>query len=109
MEENVWSDPNIYSTLKKDFVLISLYVDDNEHALPADQQFSYVKPSGKIKKIQTYGDKWATMQTLNFKNASQPFYVLMDSDLNVLNKPEQYTDVTSYYRWLKDGLKAFNK
>jgi len=90
-------------------VLISLYVDDNERQLPADQQFSYVKPSGKIKKIVTYGDKWSTMQTLNFKNASQPFYILMDSDLTVLNKPEQYTDVTSYYTWLKDGLKEFNR
>ncbi len=109
MEENVWSDSNIYSTLKQDYVLISLYVDDNERALPADQQFDYVKPSGKIKKITTYGEKWATMQTVNFKNASQPYYVLIDSDLKVLNKPEQYTDVTSYYVWLKDGLKEFNK
>ena len=109
MEENVWSDLNIYGTLKKDYVLISLYVDDNERELPADQQFDYVKPSGKIKKITTYGEKWATMQTLNFKNASQPFYVLMDSDLKILNKPEQYTDVTSYYRWLKGGLEEFNR
>ncbi len=108
MEENVWSDPSIYSTLKKDYVLISLYVDDNEKKLPLEQQFDFVKPSGKIKKITTYGEKWATMQTVNFKNASQPFYVLLDSDLKVLNKPEQYTDVTSYYRWLKDGLKEFN-
>ena len=109
MEENVWSDPNIYSTLKKDYVLISLYVDDNEKTLPLDQQFDFVKPSGKIKRITTYGDKWSTMQTVNFKNASQPYYVLMDSDLKVLNKPEQYTDVTSYYKWLKDGLKEFKK
>ena len=108
MEENVWSDLNIYKTLKNDYVLISLYVDDNENKLPVDQQFNYLKPSGKIKKITTYGEKWATMQTVNFKNASQPFYVLMDSDLKILNKPEQYTDVTSYYTWLKDGLKAFD-
>jgi len=107
MEENVWSDPNIYNTLKKDYVLISLYVDDNEKTLPVDEQFDYIKPSGKIKKITTYGEKWATMQTVNFKNASQPFYVLLDSELRVLNKPEQYTDVTSYYKWLKDGLKEF--
>jgi len=107
MEENVWSDPNIYNTLKKDYVLISLYVDDNENKLPVEEQFDFVKPSGKIKKITTYGEKWATMQTVNFKNASQPFYILMDTDLKVLNKPEQYTDVTSYYKWLKDGLKEF--
>lgn len=109
MEENVWSDPSIYSTLKKDYVLISLYVDDNERTLPEEEQFDFIKPSGKIKKITTYGEKWATMQTVNFKNASQPFYVLLDADLKVLNKPEQYTDVTSYYKWLKDGLREFKK
>jgi len=98
MEENVWSDPNIYKTLKKDYVLISLYVDDNERTLPLDQQFDFVKPSGKIKRITTYGDKWATMQTVNFKNASQPYYVLMDSDLKVLNKPE-CDKQTSNVKW----------
>ncbi len=109
MEENVWSDPNIYSTLKKDYVLISLYVDDNENTLPPEEQFDFVKPSGKIKKIRTYGEKWSTLQTVNFKNASQPFYVLMTSDLEVLNKPQQYTDKLSYHSWLKDGLKNFKK
>lgn len=107
MEENVWSDPNIYNTLKNDYVLISLYVDDNENKLPVDKQFDYVKPSGKIKKIRTYGEKWATLQTVNFKNASQPYYVLMSPELEVLNSPQQYTDKISYLGWLKDGLKSF--
>ena len=108
MEENVWSDPEIYATLRDKYVLISLYVDDNENPLPEDKQFDFVKPSGKIKKITTYGDKWATMQTVNFKNASQPFYVLMSSDLEVLNTPQQYTDQNAYLKWLNDGLDRFN-
>jgi thiol:disulfide interchange protein len=107
MEENVWSDPNVYSTLRDDYVLISLYVDDHENPLPEDKQFDFVKPSGKIKKIKTYGEKWATMQTVNFKNASQPFYVLMSPELEVLNTPQQYTDQNAYYNWLKDGLDKF--
>ncbi len=107
MEENVWSESNIYSTIKNDYVLISLYVDDNENPLPVEKQFDYVKPNGKIKKIRTYGEKWATLQTVNFKNASQPFYVLMTPELKVLNTPQQYTDKISYYGWLKDGLKQF--
>ncbi len=107
MEENVWSDSKIHSTLKNDYVLISLYVDDNENPLPPEEQFEFVKPSGKIKKIRTYGEKWSTLQTVNFKNASQPFYVLMSPELEVLNAPQQYTDRLSYYSWLKDGLKKF--
>lgn len=109
MEENVWSETSIYNTLKDDYVLISLYVDDNENPLPADQQFDFVKPNGKIKKIRTYGEKWATLQTVNFKNASQPFYVQLSPDLEILNSPQQYTDQVSYLNWLKDGLKQFKK
>ncbi|TYQ00354.1 thiol:disulfide interchange protein DsbD [Tenacibaculum adriaticum] len=109
MEETVWSHPDIYSTLRDDYVLISLYVDDNENPLPEEKQFDFIKPSGKIKKITTYGEKWATMQTVNFKNASQPFYVLMSPELEVLNTPQQYTDQVAYYNWLKDGLKSYNK
>lgn len=30
MEENVWSDPNVYPLLKDEYVLISLYVDDRK-------------------------------------------------------------------------------
>ncbi|WP_299838101.1 cytochrome c biogenesis protein CcdA [uncultured Tenacibaculum sp.] len=109
MEENVWSENNIYNTLKDDYVLISLYVDDNENTLPPEEQFDFVKPSGKIKKIRTYGEKWATLQTVNFKNASQPFYVQLSPEMEVLNSPQQYTDKLTYYNWLKEGLKNFKE
>ncbi|CAL2059355.1 protein-disulfide reductase DsbD family protein [Tenacibaculum sp. 190524A05c] len=109
MEENVWSESRIYNTLKDDYVLISLYVDDNENPLPADEQFDYVKPSGKIKKIRTYGEKWATLQTVNFKNASQPYYVQLSPDMEVLNTPQQYTDKLTYYNWLKEGVKRYKE
>ncbi|MDY0780800.1 protein-disulfide reductase DsbD family protein [Tenacibaculum sp. IB213877] len=109
MEENVWSQADIYRTLKDKYVLISLYVDDNENKLPADKQFDFVKPNGRVKKIKTYGDKWTTLQTVNFKNASQPYYVLMSPDLEVLNSPQQYTDKSTYYDWLKEGLQNYQK
>ncbi len=109
MEENVWSESRIYNILKDDYVLISLYVDDNENVLPADEQFDFVKPSGKIKKIRTYGEKWATLQSVNFKNASQPYYVQLSPDLQVLNTPQQYTDKLTYYNWLKEGVKRYKE
>ena len=109
MEENVWSEPDIYQTLKEDYILISLYVDDNEKELPAAQQFDFLKKNGKVKKIKTVGDKWSTFQVINFKNASQPYYVLLSPDLEVLNSTQQYTDRDTYYDWLQEGLQAFNK
>jgi thiol:disulfide interchange protein len=107
MEENVWSDSEIYTLLKEEYILISLYVDDNEKELPKAAQFDFKKANGQIKKIRTYGDKWSTFQVINFKNASQPYYVLMTADLEILNSPQQYTDIATYKNWLKKGIVNF--
>jgi thiol:disulfide interchange protein DsbD len=107
MEENVWSNSSIYALLSNDYVLISLYVDDHEKVLPEAAQFDFLKANGSIKKIRTYGDKWSTFQTINFKNASQPYYILMTADLEILNSPQQYTDITTYKNWLEEGIVNF--
>ena len=107
MEENVWSDPKVYSLLKNEYILISLYVDDNEKELPKEAQFTFLKDNGKTKEIKTVGDKWATFQVVNFNNTSQPFYVLMSHELEILNSPQQYTDIATYQNWLETGLKNF--
>mgnify|MGYP006197986167 CR=1 FL=1 len=73
------------------------------------KQFDYQKPNGKIKKIKTVGDKWATFQTVNFNTASQPFYVLLSPDLEMLNSPKEYTDKADYLQWLQTGLVNLNR
>lgn len=109
MEEQVWSTPEVFELLSQEYVLVSLYVDDRK-ALLADEQFSYAQPNGRIKKLKTVGDKWATFQTINFKNNSQPYYILLDEDLNMLNKPVGYTpDVDEYTEWLTAGLEEFQR
>lgn len=107
MEQNVWSDPAVYKALEK-FVLISLYVDDRQK-LPVHEQFDYQKRDGKIKRIRTVGSKWSTFQTINFQTASQPFYVQLTPEMELLNRPEKYTDKTSYLKWLREGLDRFEK
>ena len=109
MEENVWSKNNIYTLLKKEYILISLYVDDYEKELPEEEQFTYLKANGNAKKIKTYGDKWSTFQIVNFKNASQPYYILMNANLEILNTPQQYTDEDTYFDWLQKGIRNFKK
>ena len=104
MEEQVWSEPQILKTLKNDVVLISLYVDKRTE-LPKEEQFNYEKPNGDIKEIKTIGDKWATFQTVNFRNNSQPYYVMLDSNLKLLNKPIAYEpDADEFLRWLESGI-----
>jgi thiol:disulfide interchange protein DsbD len=103
MEENVWSSPEVFPLLRDDFVVISLYVDDRA-PLSKTAQFDFQYPNGRIKRINTIGKKWATFQAVNFNTASQPFYVQMTSDGRLLNSPIQYTDVTSFNKWLLQGL-----
>ncbi|AEM72281.1 Protein-disulfide reductase [Allomuricauda ruestringensis DSM 13258] len=103
MEENVWSDPDIYPIIKEDYVLISLYVDDRKE-LPEAQQFDFKYDSGRVKAIETIGQKWGTFQTINFNAASQPYYVLLSPNLEILNEAVQYVDIETYEKWLKSGL-----
>lgn len=105
MEENVWSDSKVKQVLENDVILISLYVDDRKK-LPVKDQFNFLYPETKnIKRIKTIGNKWATFQTVNFKNNSQPYYVLMNTDFKLLQQPIGNTpDKTEYYNWLVSGV-----
>ncbi|MGB6151363.1 MAG: hypothetical protein WBG48_05175, partial [Pricia sp.] len=103
----VWSEADIYPIIRDEFVLISLYIDDRDE-LPQDQQFDFKFASGRVKSISTIGQKWGTFQSINFNAASQPYYVLLSPDLEVLNKAVQYTDRDVYRTWLLEGLQRFN-
>ena len=106
MEENIWAAPEVYKLLKERYIIISLYVDDREK-LSTDKQFNYKYADGRIKQINTIGKKWATFQAINFKTASQPFYVQLTAEYQLLNPPIQYTDKTTFENWLLQGLEHF--
>lgn len=106
MEENVWSQPEVFKLINENYVLISLYVDDREK-LPADQQHDYMTSQGKIKRIETVGDKWATFQTETFVNNSQPWYPLISNDGKLLVSPVGNTpDPAKFAAYLTCGLEA---
>ncbi|MFT6371110.1 MAG: thiol:disulfide interchange protein DsbD [Maribacter sp.] len=108
MEENVWSEPEIFTILKNDYVLISLYVDDRKE-LPEAEQFDFQYDSGRVKRIENIAQKWGTFQDINFNAVSQPFYVLLSPDLEVLNNSIQNSDADTYRLWLLEGLSNFSK
>lgn len=109
MEENVWNKPEVFSIINEKYVLISLYVDDREK-LPANLQHDYMTAQGKLKHIETVGDKWATFQTETFVNNSQPYYALLNSDEQLLVKPVGYTPkVSEFAAYLNCGLEAAGK
>ncbi|MBF8455683.1 thioredoxin family protein [Kaistella sp. G5-32] len=109
MEEFVWNEPDILPTLQNEFILASLYVDDKE-ALPADQQKTIDMGAGKMKKIKTIGDKWSMFQQVNFNNNSQPHYVLVTPDGQIINNPVSgYMPKQHFKDFLECGLDYFKK
>ena len=104
MEDNVWSQDEIFKLINEDYVLISLYVDDRK-ALDKPYYSKFLK-----KKMRTVGNKWAEFQSMHFNKISQPYYILLSPDKKLLNKPRPYTpDVDVYKAFLECGLKKFNE
>lgn len=108
MEENVWTKPEVQELMEK-YILVSLYVDDKA-VLPIDQQQVYTTKSGAKVTINTVGTKWSLFQTENFNASSQPWYVAMSPNEQLLTAPVGYVpNATEYAAWLKCGLDAFEK
>ncbi len=106
MENNVWSDEKVKEVLKKEVVLISLYVDDKRE-LPKNEQ-TVSKVTGND--IITIGNKWTELIITRYNTNTQPYYVLMDLKEQKLNEPVSYTpNVEEYLTWLKTGISKFKK
>lgn len=94
MEELVWTGDGVRTMINENYILVSLYVDDRKKL-----------PTG-----ETVGNKWARFQSENFKQASQPLYVLLSPEQELLNHPIGYTpDETTYEAWLQCGLDAYEQ
>lgn len=105
MEENVWVDKEVNALLQQ-LVVISLYVDDTK-PLPEDMRF-VSSLTGKEKLVSTIGQKWHNFQIKHFNKASQPFYVLVSPDYEILNTPVAYMpDKSAYQAFLQCGINNF--
>ncbi len=109
MEEQVWSTSEVYDILQEKYIIISLYVDDKKE-LSEEEQFQYLRANGTVKNIETIGDKWGTLQTINFQNNSQPYYALVNHNMELLNITNAYEpNADAYLEWLKAGLENYKK
>ncbi len=106
MEDYVWPVAEINRTISERYVLVSLYVDAKAE-LPKDEQFIFETSNGTKKPILTVGNKWATLQTENFKSATQPLYALLSPDGKLLTDPVGYTPAVDEYKaFLDRGLQG---
>jgi len=103
MEADVWSTKEVLGIIRNDYVLIQLYVDDKTE-LPANEQY-VSKFSGKT--IKTIGNKWSDLQASKYNTNSQPFYVLLSSDGQMLVKPSGANyNPGKFALYLQSGLNA---
>lgn len=108
MEENVWNKEEVLRQLRNNYVVVSLYVDDQARLFP-DSKLKYLLDQHTGDKVRTVGGKWSSFQINNFERNSQPWYVLMHHDgKTLLNQPRGYTpDVAEYRAFLECGFDAF--
>ena len=106
MEAAVWTDPTVAEILNKEYVLISLFVDDKT---PLDEPIQ-VTENGQQRTLRTVGDKWSYLQRVKVGANTQPFYVLLDNEGKPLAGSRSYDeDIEAYVDFLKLGLKNFKK
>ncbi|MBO6118699.1 MAG: thioredoxin family protein [Bacteroidales bacterium] len=106
METAVWSNPTVKQMIQNDYILVSLYCDENTISLPQDE---WTEMNGKT--IKTLGRRNLNYQIEKFHANAQPLYVLMDGDGNLLtDKPQPYDkNVNNFIDFLETGLKNFKK
>ena len=101
-EEHIWTADQVWERIKEDYVLVSLYVDDRE--LLDEIMVSKVSK----KKMRNVGNKWTDFQATNFKQNTQPLYVLLSPEEQVLAAPRGYKEGTrDYSDFLDCGLNTF--
>ena len=106
MEAAVWTDPIVAEKLTKDYVLISLFVDDKT---PLPEQIK-ITENGQERTLRTVGDKWSYLQRSKFGANAQPFYVALDNEGHVLGKSYSYDeDISKYMDFLNQGIENYRK
>lgn len=105
MEATVWSDPAVLEIIRNKVVLASLYVDDRTELPVSEQVTSSI--DGKVK--NTLGRKLRDYQLSRFGVASQPYYVLIDHNGEILVKPVGECSLEEFLKFLNSGVEAFEK
>jgi len=107
MEAAVWTDPRVADRLTKDYILISLFVDDKT---PLAEPYEVTDDQGNKKVLRTVGAKWSYLQSHKFGANAQPFYVLLDNEGHPLCGSRAYNeDVSAFLDFLNTGLQRYHK
>ena len=108
MEAAVWTDPRVADKLNKDYVLISLFVDDKT---PLSEPYEVKDAEGNSKTLRTVGAKWSYLQSHKFGANAQPFYVLLDpyTGMPLGGSCAYDEDVSKYLEFLDKGTARYQE
>jgi thiol:disulfide interchange protein len=103
-EDRIWVADKVRNMIESKYVLVSLYCDDPK------QLEKEILSKNRNTLLRTVGNKWADHQILNFEQNSQPLYILLTPEEQILAKPRGYRDgIDDYATFLQCGLDAFDK
>ncbi|MDR2684784.1 MAG: thioredoxin family protein [Prevotellaceae bacterium] len=106
MEASEWTRDNVRERLSKDYILISLMVDDKT-ALPEAIE---INDNGSKRKLRTLGDKYSHLQQHKFGYNAQPYYVILNENGEPLAGSFTYEDLKKgkdFLDFLNFGLKNY--
>ncbi|MBP5241690.1 MAG: thioredoxin family protein, partial [Bacteroidales bacterium] len=107
MEHYIWPEPKVKELLTNEFIIVSLFTDENTIDLPESEWVT----DDRGRTLKTLGRRNGYLQRSQFNMNAQPYYVVINSDGKVLTK-ENYKydrDVQKFVDWLNEGLTNFKK
>ena len=104
MEGSVFEDAGVKKTISDEFITIKLMVDDKKEL----DKPMIVEENGKKREIKTVGDKWSYLQRHKFNSNSQPYYVVLDKNGNMMSGPFAYKeDIPAFQKFLDTGVNNY--
>lgn len=100
MESRVWSDPEVLSILKNDYIIVALYTDDKQKL---DKEDWLTTESGDV--LKQMGRKNSYIVRTLWEVNAQPNYVLLSPDGEQIAPVRGYNlDVPDFIRFLRSAL-----
>lgn len=103
LEQNAWIDPALKRYITEEYVLVSLYTDDQK-------KLAEVQYSQDGRKLRNVGNLWLQYEMDTYNSNAQPLYVLIDHEKKDLLPPMGYNpplNIAGYRDFFQKGLEVF--
>lgn len=103
MEERVWCDSRILESMRNDFVLLALFGDSRAAVAKEDQ---VTNANGKV--LKTIGEVNSNLVYERYGIASQPNYLILDGEGNVLASHSYDLNIDNFIAFLEEGKQVYD-